>query len=104
MPLWHVSLWVHAPDSPEIWDWPILLDHPPEALADVLAIPVDPRAETDEHWLTRHWEACPYCHSPDISADQMEYGSTQVWQNVECLNCEKIWREVYTASHREEIT
>jgi transcription elongation factor Elf1 len=38
---------------------------------------------------------CPYCKSEDIEAGAVDIDSGHAMQKVQCLNCEKQWRDHY---------
>ena len=47
---------------------------------------------------------CPYCNSDDLNARSLEGGEhNQVWRDVECMECQKVWSEIFTMSDVEEV-
>jgi hypothetical protein len=45
---------------------------------------------------------CPYCHSENISADRVEADGESAFGDVECEDCGKKWRDVYTLTDVED--
>lgn len=39
---------------------------------------------------------CPYCNSLAICADHIEADYNTAWSNVECEDCGKVWKDIYT--------
>ena len=47
---------------------------------------------------------CPYCESGNVNGDGfVETDSGCAWQKVDCLDCGKSWRDLYTLTGVEEV-
>lgn len=46
---------------------------------------------------------CPFCKSHQIEGDHVHVEAGEAWQEVSCLDCDRIWSEIYTLSYIEEI-
>ena len=54
-------------------------------------------------YLSRHGYICPYCNSGDLKAlGRPSTDDGRATQDVQCLDCGKIWTDVYTLSDIEE--
>jgi transcription elongation factor Elf1 len=45
---------------------------------------------------------CPFCGDNNIVADHFDMESRKAWREVNCLGCNKMWREVFTMTDVEE--
>lgn len=58
----------------------------------------------DNEWYIQHGgNKCPFCTSSNITSD----GHTQTddkiaWQEIKCINCNKIWNDLYKLVGFEE--
>ncbi len=48
-------------------------------------------------------DLCPHCKSYNISAGDMEYGTTSAFRDVQCNECDEKWEEVFTLSSVQAI-
>jgi len=47
-------------------------------------------------------EVCPYCGSYSIAGiSHAEYDADYAWREVECIVCEKSWKELFTLAGAE---
>lgn len=44
---------------------------------------------------------CPVCKSDNISANDFEAGFYETYRQVDCMNCDYQWNEVFRFSHTE---
>jgi transcription elongation factor Elf1 len=59
--------------------------------------------ERKEQYLKSMGIYCPFCGSDDISAGPLDADYGQAWSNVECQNCKRVWKDIYTLSDIEEV-
>jgi len=52
----------------------------------------------------RHGSCCPYCGSISITGESVDIDGTGAWQEVDCQECGRRWRDVYRLADVEEIT
>jgi hypothetical protein len=45
---------------------------------------------------------CPYCHSQQLEGGSYQGDGQTIAQEVECLDCHKRWRDIYTLTDIEE--
>lgn len=55
-------------------------------------------------YLNRNGLVCPFCGSANIVGGDIDYGNSQMWQNVVCEKCKKEWTDIYTLTDIEEHT
>ena len=46
-------------------------------------------------YLSNNGAMCPFCQSDDIEGDTLQ-SDGDVWQNVRCLDCGRVWQDIYT--------
>lgn len=52
-----------------------------------------------------HSDECPFCKSNNINSDDIEIpDGKQTFAVVECSDCGKKWKDIWTLTHFEEIT
>ncbi len=51
--------------------------------------------EEQQKYLDDDAQYCPYCHSDDLGYDKLNFESGSTWQDVTCLECNRIWQDVY---------
>lgn len=39
---------------------------------------------------------CPVCESSDITAHPFNADDLKAWRDVDCMECETVWRELFT--------
>lgn len=44
---------------------------------------------------------CPLCHGSHITAHPFNADDLTAWRDVECLECEETWREMFTMTNIE---
>lgn len=45
---------------------------------------------------------CPYCKSEDLTIISKDSDYNQAWYGVQCEDCEKTWKDIYTLTDIEE--
>jgi formate dehydrogenase maturation protein FdhE len=51
---------------------------------------------SQEEYLARGGNQCPYCGSPHIEAGVMDAEGTDVYCEVSCHTCERSWTDFYS--------
>jgi len=59
------------------------------------AFPLPPEAVGPEEYAAQGGGACPICHSGDLSGHSFDSEGAFVWQNVDCLDCQASFQDVY---------
>ena len=50
----------------------------------------------------REYGHCPYCKSSNIEGAQYDYNGNQIYQDIYCLTCNKVWTDIYTLTDVED--
>lgn len=54
------------------------------------------QAMTDEQYLAKGGNVCPFCGSEEISGEgSVQVDSNEAWQTIVCRSCDKEWMDVY---------
>jgi len=63
-----------------------------------------PLTKKEKKEYLKHPSLCPNCGSIHILADRIEADGNTAWSNVECSDCGKTWKDVYTLTSVEDIS
>jgi len=55
-----------------------------------------------EKYIDRCGLHCPYCDSLDIKGGFVQIDAGSAWQEIECLDCGKLWKDIYRLVDIEE--
>lgn len=56
----------------------------------------------EEHEYLRNSSKCPKCKSDQIEGGSIEIEGNTAFQNVQCLDCDFDWNDLYTLTGMEE--
>mgnify|MGYP001565147231 CR=1 FL=1 len=54
-----------------------------------------------KRYVNKGFSKCPFCKSDDIQGDSIEVDGHSVWQEIECMNCQAEWTDIYTLTNME---
>lgn len=60
-------------------------------------------AAQKQFYLNHEGSRCPFCHSTDIEGREHDYEGNQVYQEIACNDCRRIWRDIYVLTEVEDI-
>jgi len=49
-------------------------------------------------------ERCPYCDSSNLTMNLMDIGIHKCSRPIQCLDCNKKWKDIYELNQVEEIS
>ena len=56
-----------------------------------------------EKYIKEDYNECPYCKSDDIEAGVFEADSNYAWREITCLDCKKVWKDIYELVDVENV-
>ena len=56
-----------------------------------------------EEYVRNGGTKCPFCFKKNIEGGHIEVDAGEAFQEVQCHDCEKRWRDIYTLIDLEEI-
>jgi len=59
--------------------------------------------EQKEEYIKSGYAKCPFCKSDQIEGGAIDVDGPEAWQKVTCIDCEKVWNDVYKLVDVEEI-
>ena len=51
--------------------------------------------EQKDEYVKNGYGRCPYCKSDGIEGGFISVDGNEVWQKVTCLDCDKVWNDLY---------
>ena len=56
-----------------------------------------------DYYIRHKGVRCPFCHGNNLSCNSIFGDGEEATQDIKCLECGKVWTDIYTLTDVEEI-